>query len=113
GSIYSEAQAGFLEDTRALRVGDVVLIRIREEADAQGGATTRLSKETNRKAGVSNLLGLVPAIRRAYPNIEPEELIALAARADFAGEGQTQRAGKLRGSIGGHVKQELPRSEER
>ncbi|HLV64323.1 MAG TPA: flagellar basal body L-ring protein FlgH [Polyangiaceae bacterium] len=108
GSIYSEAQAGFLEDTRALRVGDVVLIRIREEADAQGGATTKLSKETNREAGVSNLLGLVPAIRRAYPNIEPDELIALAARADFAGEGQTQRAGKLRGSIGVHVKQELP-----
>ena len=27
GSIYTEAQSGFLEDTRALRVGDVVLVK--------------------------------------------------------------------------------------
>jgi flagellar L-ring protein FlgH len=108
GSIYSEAQAGYLEDTRALRVGDIVQIKINEQADAQGGATTKLSKETNREAGVGSLLGLVPAIKKAYPDIDPEKLISLAASSDFAGEGQTQRAGKLKGSIGVNVKQELP-----
>jgi len=50
GSIYSEAQSGYLEDTRALRVGDVVLVRINEKADAQGGATTNLSKDSKRTA---------------------------------------------------------------
>jgi flagellar L-ring protein precursor FlgH len=108
GSIYSEAQAGYLEDTRALRVGDIVQIQIDEHADAQGGATTKLSKETNREAGVSSLLGLVPAIKKAYPDIDPEKLISLAASSDFAGEGQTSRAGKLKGSIGVHVRQEMP-----
>ncbi|HLV19273.1 MAG TPA: flagellar basal body L-ring protein FlgH, partial [Polyangiaceae bacterium] len=108
GSIYSEAQAGYLEDTRGLRVGDIVLIRILEEADAQGGATTNLSRNTNREAGVSALVGLVPAIKEAYPDIDPEKLFALAAQSDFSGEGQTQRAGKLRGLIGVRVREEMP-----
>ncbi|MEZ4224516.1 MAG: flagellar basal body L-ring protein FlgH [Polyangiaceae bacterium] len=108
GSIYSEAQAGYLEDTRALRVGDVVLVRIQEEADAKGGATTNLSKGSSREANVTALLGLVPAIKKAYPNIDPENLLAMASEFDFAGEGNTQRAGRLRGMIGVHVKKELP-----
>lgn len=108
GSIYTEAQSGYLEDTRALRVGDIVLVRINEKADAEGGATTNLSKETNRSAGVEALLGLVPAIQKAYPNIDPKELMAMASSYDFAGEGKTQRAGSLKGVIGVKVKQELP-----
>ena len=108
GSLYSEAQIGLLEDTRALRVGDIVLVRINEEADAKGGATTHLSKGTERSAGMTALLGLVPAIKKAYPNIDPEQLLQLAAEYDFNGEGNTQRAGQLRGKIGVHVKKELP-----
>jgi flagellar L-ring protein FlgH len=108
GSIYSEAQAGYLEDTRALRVGDVVVIRINEEANAEGGAGTNLDHETNRSDSVSALLGLVPAIRQAYPDIDPETLVALTAQHDFNGEGQTQRAGKLSGTLSVKVKQEMP-----
>src|SRR5262245_41473941 len=52
GSIYSEAQPGYLEDTRALRVGDLVLVRIEEHADASGDATTELTKDTSRNAGI-------------------------------------------------------------
>ncbi|MFZ5894332.1 MAG: flagellar basal body L-ring protein FlgH [Myxococcota bacterium] len=108
GSIYSEAQPGYLEDTRALRVGDIVLIRINEHADAQGNASTDLKKETNREAGIDNFMGLVPAIQKAYPNIDPTKLLAMASSSNFNGEGTTQRAGSLRGLIGVHVKQELP-----
>lgn len=108
GSLYSDSQPGFLEDTRALRVGDIVLIRINEHADAQGGATTNLKKSTSREARVDSLLGLVPAVRKAYPDIDPSKLLSLASEFDFSGEGSTQRAGTLRGSIGVHVKQELP-----
>lgn len=108
GSIYSEAQAAYLEDTRALRVGDVVQIRINEQADAQGGASTNLSKSTGREAGVDALLGLVPAIKKAYPNIDPQQLVSLAAEYDFNGEGKTKRAGQLRALIGVHVKKEMP-----
>ena len=108
GSIYTEAQAGYLEDTRALRIGDMVLIRINEEADASGGAKTDLTHSSHREDQVTSLLGLVPAIKKAYPNIDPTSLVKLASQADFSGEGQTQRQGKLSGSIAVRVKQEMP-----
>lgn len=108
GSVYTEAQAGYLEDTRALRVGDVVLIRISEEADAQGGAKTDLTRSSHRQDEVDSLLGLVPAIKKAYPNIDPTSLIKLASQSDFSGEGQTQRQGQLSGNIAVRVKQEMP-----
>ena len=108
GSIYTEAQAGYLEDTRALRVGDVVQITINEEADAQGGAKTDLSKSSKRQDQIDSLLGLIPAIQKAYPNIDPHSLVQLASQTDFSGEGQTQRQGKLSGSIAVRVKKELP-----
>jgi flagellar L-ring protein precursor FlgH len=108
GSIYSEAQAGYLEDTRALRTGDVVHIRIDEQADAQGGATTNLSKESSRENKIQSLLGLMPAMKKAYPNIDPENLLTLASSYDFNGEGKTQRAGRLKGSIAVRVKLTLP-----
>jgi len=108
GSIYSEAQPGYLEDTRALRVGDVVMIRINENAQAQGGATTNLKKDTNRSAGIDSLLGLMPALKKAYPSMDPSELVKMASSFDFEGSGKTERAGKLNGLIGVRVKQELP-----
>ncbi len=108
GSLYSEAHAGLLEDTRALRAGDIVMIRINEEADAQGGASTSLSKKVTRSDGVSAMLGLLPALREAYPDLDTQQLIAMAVQHDFNGEGNTQRAGKLRGTIGVRVKKEMP-----
>lgn len=107
GSIYSEAQSGLLEDTRALRVGDLVVIRINEKADAQGNATTDLSKTTDRAAGINNFLALMPKLQREA-NLDPSKLLALAAKSDFSGSGNTARSGSLQGNIGVHVKRELP-----
>src|ERR1039458_3371371 len=108
GSIYTDAQAGFLEDTRALRVGDVVQINIKEEANAQGGAETDLTRSSKRDDQLNSLIGLVPAIKKAYPNIDPAKLISFAAQTDFTGKGQTQRQGQLSGNIAVRVKKELP-----
>ncbi len=108
GSLYSEAQPGYLEDTRALRVGDIAMIKINENAQASGGASTNLKKDTSRSAGVDNLLGLIPAMKKAYPNIDPANLIKMASSFDFDGEGKSERSGTLKGTIGVRVKQEMP-----
>jgi flagellar L-ring protein precursor FlgH len=108
GSLYSEAQPGYLEDTRALRVGDIAMVKINENAQASGGATTNLKKETSRSASIDSLLGLMPAMKKAYPNIDPSQLLKMASSFDFDGEGQTQRAGTLTAMIGVRVKQEMP-----
>lgn len=108
GSLFSEASGGYLEDTRAVRVGDVVVIRVDETADAQGNSTTTLKRESSMKAGADALLGLVPAIQKAHPDIDPKNLIDFASKAGFAGEGDTQRTGKLTASIAVRVAREMP-----
>lgn len=108
GSIYSEAAAGYLEDTRAVRMGDIVHVRIDEHADAKGGATTALSRESSREDSVTGLLGFLPAIQRKYPDMDPQELVGLMSKMDFRGDGTTSREGALKGSIAVRVKRELP-----
>ena len=108
GSIYSEAQSGILEDTRALRVGDLVMIRINEHADAQGNATTDLKKDSSRVAGIDAMLALMPKLQRENPNLDPSKLLSMAAKSDFSGQGNTARSGSLLASIGVHVQREMP-----
>jgi flagellar L-ring protein FlgH len=108
GSIYSEAVAGYLEDTRAVRVGDIVHVTIDEHADAKGGAKTALSHESSREDSIKGFFGLLPALQKAVPELDPDQLISFLSKSTFEGDGQTSRAGELKGSIAVRVKRELP-----
>jgi len=108
GSLFSDANPGFLEDTRAVRVGDLVLVHINENSDAQGNTTTSLSKNSTGTTGFDGLLGIIPALKRAYPDIDPTKLISFASQSAFAGSGTTQRQGQLTGNIAVRVVKEMP-----
>ena len=108
GSIYSDATPGYLQDTRAVRVGDLVVIRIDEEADAQGASTTSLSKDSSGTSGMSAMLGIVPLLKRAYPDMDPEKLMEYASKSSFVGDGSTVRKGQLKGDIAVRVAREMP-----
>jgi flagellar L-ring protein FlgH len=108
GSIYSEAKGGFFQDTRALRVGDIVMVRINEHADARGGASTDLSRSSDRESGVKELLGLVEQLKAQAPVADPSTLWKLVSSYEFSGEGKTSRAGSLEGRLGVRVKKEMP-----
>jgi flagellar L-ring protein FlgH len=108
GSLFSDGRGGFLEDTRAVRVGDVVLVKVDETADAEGGASTKLSRENSSMLGITAMLGLVPTIKKDHPMIDPEQLLEFLSESDFKGEGDTARSGKLQGSIAVRVARELP-----
>ncbi len=108
GSLYSDAVGGLLEDTRAVRVGDFVVVGIDESADAQGNATTSLSKDTSASAGADAMLGLVPALKKAYPQMDTSKLLDYASKSSFAGNGQTSRKGTLSGNIAVRVVKEMP-----
>jgi flagellar L-ring protein FlgH len=108
GSLFSDANPGYLEDTRAVRVGDFVIIHINESADAQGDSTTNLNRDNSATTGVDGMLGLVPALKRAYPDIDPTKLMSFASKAAFAGSGTTERKGQLNGDIAVRVVKEMP-----
>jgi flagellar L-ring protein precursor FlgH len=108
GSLFSDAQGGFLEDTRAVRVGDIVLIKIDESADASGNSTTQLQRNSNADLGVTNVLGLVGALKTAAPMFDPSHILSWMSSADFAGQGNTSRTGELRGNVAVRVAREMP-----
>lgn len=108
GSLFSDATPGFLEDTRAVRVGDFVMINVNENANAQGNATTNLNRNSSGSIGMPSLFGIIPALQRAYPDINPSQLIAFTSQAAFAGTGTTTRSGQLTGSIAVRVVKEMP-----
>ncbi len=108
GSLFSEAGTGMLQDTRAIRAGDIVMINIDETTNAQGAANTTTSKTDKREQDITAMLGLVPAIKKAHPDIDPAQLISLAAQADFAGDGKTSRKGQLQGLLAVRVREQMP-----
>ena len=108
GSLFSGAHAGWLEDTRAVRVGDFVVIHIDEQANAKGAATTSLKKETEGSGGASAMVGLIPALKKAYPEIDPQKLFEYASKTAFSGAGDTARNGELSGRIAVRVVNEMP-----
>jgi flagellar L-ring protein precursor FlgH len=108
GSLFSEAAPGFLQDTRAVRTGDIVLINIDEQANATGDAATQLAKSTSKSTGVTALLGLVPALKKLSPSLDPTNLLALMSQSNFSGTGQTSRNGQLSGYVAVRVRKQMP-----
>jgi flagellar L-ring protein precursor FlgH len=108
GSLFSDANPGYLEDTRAVRVGDFVMVNINESSNAQGDANTNLKRDSSGTMGIPSLLGIMPALKRAYPDIDPTQLMSFASSAAFAGTGTTERKGQLNGSIAVRVVREMP-----
>jgi len=108
GSLFSEAHGGYLEDTRAVRVGDLVVIRIDESANASGGASTSLKREGDGSSGVTAMLGIIPALKKAYPSMDTSKLVEFASKSAFAGEGDTTRKGQLQGNVAVRIARELP-----
>jgi flagellar L-ring protein precursor FlgH len=108
GSLFSDAVPGYLEDTRALRVGDLMMINIDEAADASGAASTNLNRSSAGQTGFSALMGLVPALKKAYPQLDTKNLFNFSSTEAFAGAGNTSRNGTLSGTIAVRVAREMP-----
>ncbi|MDB4942425.1 MAG: Flagellar L-ring protein FlgH [Labilithrix sp.] len=108
GSLFSDAHGGWLEDTRAVRVGDFLVINIDEAANAKGNATTNLAKDSSGTSGASALVGIVPALKKAYPQMDTAKLVEYASKSSFAGAGDTGRSGELSGKIAVRVVSEMP-----
>lgn len=108
GSLFSDASGGFLEDTRAVRVGDLLVVKIDETADAQGNSTTALARDSSASIGVDAVLGLMGSLQKKHPDMDPAKLLEFASKAGFTGAGDTQRKGRLTGNVAVRVTRELP-----
>jgi len=108
GSLWPENGRGLFADFRAYRVGDLVTIRIDESSQANGDATTNLDRDSSESLGVPNFFGLTKSLAKAYPDLDPEELISWMSKSSFSGKGDTSRDTHVLGSIAVRVKRVLP-----
>lgn len=108
GSLFSDSSGGYLEDGRSARVGDLVMVQIDEQADASGDSTTDLSRSSSFDMGITNVFGLVTALKAAMPMADPTHMLQYMSQSDFAGRGNTSRKGELRGIIAVRIAREMP-----
>ena len=55
-----------------------------------------------------SMVGIVPALKKAYPDLDTSKLIEYASKSSFAGAGDTARTGELSGKIAVRVVSEMP-----
>ncbi len=108
GSLWLDTSRGLFADFRAAHAGDLVTVVIDENPTAMGDTTTRSGRESSFEMGVEGLFGLTAAMARAYPDLDPSQLIGLVGGSSFEGGGSTGRSSRLRASIAVRVRRVLP-----
>lgn len=108
GSLWPDSGRGLFADFRASRVGDLVTIKIDESPRASGDAATGMERESSMSFGVNSLFGLTSALTRAYPDMDPTQLLSAVSNSSFEGTGETSRGSRARGSIAVRVREVMP-----
>ncbi len=121
GSLWSEGRGSLFADYRARQVGDIVTIRVRETAKASKSAKTDLNRKNDVKFGIPTLFGLEAAAnarkaRVATANgngaaaigLDLSSLLSASSEKKFAGDGSTERSGKLDATLTAVVTRRLP-----
>jgi flagellar L-ring protein precursor FlgH len=94
-------------DARALRVNDLVVIKIEEVADAKRSADTDLTRESSSSAQVTAFLGLLNKLKKINGDIDPSLAVGGSSKSDFKGEGSTARTEYLTATVPAMVRKVL------
>jgi flagellar L-ring protein precursor FlgH len=108
GSLYAEGAPGLFEDPNASRVGDILVVRIDERDLASHQADTKLDKSDATSYGLPSAMGVVAAIEKKYPGVDPAKLFASTTDQKFTGAGAVQRQGHVSATLPVRVIQVLP-----
>jgi flagellar L-ring protein precursor FlgH len=116
GSLWRN-KASLYEDKKARRVNDLVTILINESTSAQKTASSKASRDSSTNYGVDNFFGMntdfniqnLPLINGFYKagNVFSPSVKG-SAKSDFKGDGDTERTGKITGTITAKVVEVLP-----
>jgi flagellar L-ring protein FlgH len=105
GSLWpADDHVFFYGDKKALRVGDIITVRIVESAQASNTADTDLSRNSSIKAGLSTFFG-----KKNFLNLFKldKELLASSAENTHQGSGSTTRSGQLTATMTAVVREVL------
>jgi flagellar L-ring protein precursor FlgH len=106
GSLWpADDHVFFYADRKALRVGDIITIRIVESASANNAADTDLSRSSSIEAGLTHFFGKDKFLKMFKLG---DDLVKGTADNSHNGSGSTTRQGQLTATITAVVKEVLP-----
>jgi flagellar L-ring protein precursor FlgH len=106
GSLWPAGdQVFFYADRKALRVGDIITVRIVENAEASNTADTDLTRSSSINAGLSTFFG-----KKRFLNLFKlgDDLISSQSENSHTGSGSTTRSGQLTATMTAVVREVLP-----
>ncbi|HEY7558909.1 MAG TPA: flagellar basal body L-ring protein FlgH [Candidatus Binatia bacterium] len=106
GSLWpADDHVFFYADKKALRVGDIITVRIVESAQASNTADTDLSRSSSANASLSTFFG-----KKKFLNLFKlgDDLLTSSAENNHQGSGSTTRSGQLTATMTAVVREVLP-----
>lgn len=106
GSLFASAHPGnfLFADQRAVRAGDILTINVVEDANAERGANTELSRNGSAELNFSSLFGIMKLLGKSLDS----KLLEGSQKSDFAGQGSTSRTDHVRATVPAIVQKVLP-----
>jgi len=107
GSLYNPngTLSRLFADPRAMRLGDIVTIRVSEQADAKRAASTELSRDSSTSIGIDALFGLLKLAGDVLPT---GDQLGVDSGTGFTGKGSTSRSENLQATVPAIVRRVLP-----
>ncbi|MEW6220152.1 MAG: flagellar basal body L-ring protein FlgH [Thermodesulfobacteriota bacterium] len=104
GTIYS-ARTGvdLYRDSRASRVGDILLVKIVETSTAQKKAETKTERSSTVTGQLTSLFGFEQALEDKNPRFSAATALSAGLTNDFDGKGETTRDSKVTATISARV----------
>ncbi len=107
GSLFASGQADFLfADSRAYRVGDIVLVRIIESTMATNKAVTTAKKSSEADLHVSQMFGQSSLLGLPVGGEAP--ILGAGSKNTFNGDGRTTRQSSLMTTVAARIVRVLP-----
>ena len=109
GSLFHPSHSGpyLFADHRAMRIGDVVTVRVHEQANAKRGATTDLSRDSDTSLKLKAFLGLMSSLGSGL-GLSDGELVSTGVETMLKARGATSRTEDLEATVPAIVREVLP-----
>jgi flagellar L-ring protein precursor FlgH len=110
GSLWNEGRPASMlfTDARALRVNDLVVIKVEEVADARRSANTDIDRSSESSAEISAFLGMLSKLKGIDPSLESGIKMGGKSNTSFNGKGNTGRTEYLAATVPAVVRKVLP-----
>ncbi|MFH1215945.1 MAG: flagellar basal body L-ring protein FlgH [Pseudomonadota bacterium] len=104
GSLFSDNSLDLYKDSRASRVGDILIVEIVETSSGKKNARTKTERESGVAGGISQFFGLEKWATKHNSNFTPSaSSLKVDLQNDFEGKGETERNSTMTATLSAKV----------